>query len=453
VAYQTPTELIFDARPHGYLWNYVEGTYDAGTGLYTVDIGWLVSQGMTYVLAERATAAPARRVVRAATAPCTALHPHIVCSTTPSRCGVDASGVDTLSEDFIEAFQSYTQQNFLPPVLDVTSCGYSVFVADATDPSCHPVDAHGNPLGELEGFYSPSSFGQIFICQPVVAYTPAKLRALAAHELFHAFQAAYFPPPAKNGTVIKGPDLWVGEGMAEAAVNSAVVMQRDPEDDPHDTLRSVDSPLTSSTSPDIYFAQDFWVHLFTATTPDPATGRSVRRAYPLGDFAELLAAGGTTHDLDNFMQTSPKYRLLGLEYWAWAKNQAYEKTDVTFGGRLTNPCTLEAPPLVAAPAVIDYPTKDCANVTFTGPLQTKAVVIHVNADRKNLPVTANNTVSFKVYQNGATDCVSVMDGTRTFKNITAGTDLTVLVSNLSTATSAFPLSQVIVGNDPLCKKN
>jgi hypothetical protein len=111
------------------------------------------------------------------------------------------------------------------------------------------------------------------------------------------------------------------------------------------------------------------VHLFSTTVD------GTRRAYPLGNLADLLSFGGRTTNIVDAMRQSPggRYRELGNEYWAWAKDQFVEK-DVLFDGALANPCVPERD-LIGRPDKLTHPQASEIVGHFEQPLQTKWVVI------------------------------------------------------------------------------
>ena len=146
-------------------------------------------------------------------------------------------------------------------------------------------------------------------------------------------------------------------------------------------LRSAEHSFLSDEATLEYEAQDFWVHLFTRTAGS-------RRAYPLGELAGVLSQGfHTTQVAAALLASDGKFEDLGTEYWAWAKNQVYEKTDVTFEGALKGKCRI-APKRLGDPHALVYP-RDFADQppegTFDAPLQTKWAAIkfreEVNAVR------------------------------------------------------------------------
>src|SRR5262249_25013475 len=106
--------------------------------------------------------------------------------------------------------------------------------------------------------------------------------------------------------------------------------------------RSVDIPATDGgttplTSNLPYQMQDFWVHLFTRTD-----SHGNRRHLFLGDYDSFFKVAATTDAIaERLTGPGSVFDALGSEYWAWAKNQVMEKTDVTYDGVLTNPCHLE----------------------------------------------------------------------------------------------------------------
>src|SRR5262245_46428440 len=96
------------------------------------------------------------------------------------------------------------------------------------------------------------------------------------------------------------------------------------------SLRRIDRSLVDEADDIEYLTQDFWVY-FGRHRAQPALGREY--------FKDLFENGLNTLDADLWFALQSQ-TLLGLEYWAWVKNQAFEKT-FDYDGRLLNACHIQ----------------------------------------------------------------------------------------------------------------
>jgi hypothetical protein len=207
-------------------------------------------------------------------------------------------------------------------------------------------------------------------------------------------------------------------------------------------LRQADIPLTEGDSLDTrrhaYRAQDFWVHLFVATGSD-----GVRRNHALSALDSFFLVGASTEAVAARLRDgtgSPVFEELGDEYWAWAKNQVMEKTDVTFDGALTGPCSLEYG-LLGQSLRVDYvgPGADDfepfhVDGRFDEELATHVVEIRFPEETDRVTVLANGSddLAYKVYLQGEPDCIrsADSDGPRTFDHpLDAGAVVLVVLAN------------------------
>jgi hypothetical protein len=205
-----------------------------------------------------------------------------------------------------------------------------------------------------------------------------------------------------------------------------------------------------------YQAQDFWVHLFTSTSPTTAT----RRNLPLGELATFFEQGATTKAVADTLRDSSRLlsESLGSEYWAWAKNQAYEKADVTFAHATSEPsqvlhCRCE--PQLTSPALLRSPLPtftygDASNYegAIPGTLESAMVRIHFPSAVRNVVVVVDGDVALRheVYLgrpgsgtgdlascDDIDDCSSLPSETEveTHLSVEAGSDVYVLLANSS----------------------
>jgi hypothetical protein len=255
--------------------------------------------------------------------------------------------------------------------------------------------------------------------------------------------------------------------MADAAIDSDIEMHRRADRD----LRSVSVRLAhergarwpESVYP--YQAQDFWVHLFRSTNSS-----GFRRNLDLGRLASFLEEGASTQSVASHLGNPADLTFddLGLEYWAWVKNQVAEKTDVTMDGALQNPCKIEDG-LVNLATGFRYPAADQMFDSLE-PLQSELIQITFE-DRENPDddfssvrvVAEGDQLKYKVYlvQDYNTDpwvlepdCVEIADGGengRSFTDLPAGSVVYVLLARTKHAEDvvAPPLYRVWIDREAL----
>lgn len=454
VAALVPALSMLDGPSAGQIWVPIRGSYDSEHRLYLVTVAGLSEEGHTFVLvtdpafAAPPATAPAARTTAARTPPVFEVH---CVGLNAAVCGPAQEII--AGQHLFQAAATFKQQRFGEPYLhqvtqitvatDLAQPSISITTQPVYDgvtlrPSSDPICIRdGLPLG---GGYSPDS-QTITICLDAISGLPTlRLRDFIFHELFHAIQFGY--PAVRDNP----RDDWVIEGTAETAVRSSAHMHRAPDR----ALRVVDTTLVAPIGGDAvsrqlpYQAQDFWVHLFRCHN------LGVSRDYPLGDLARFFSSGASTVSVADRMVNTLSFRPLGLEYWAWVKNQVFEKTDVNFDGKLTVPCSLETN-LVGEIAGFQYPAADKIFGDFADPLQTDVVEITFTVATASVVVSAQgpSDLAYKVYLKGeatCTDADGVPDGQRTFVSLPAGAVVQVVLVNkkyLSTA-AALPLYEVNV---------
>lgn len=426
-----PPSFVSDGPGLDSVWSFFPGTYDAARAIYTVTMVGLATEGLTFVLVELdAPVVGASRGERLIGLSDECPDPprfQVTCLVNGGAC----PEADTIRE-LDEANQSYLDQGFLPPYLFKPGCDYEhIFIHDVTHNACAGSESSA-PGSRVGGRFVWGNQVLTICVDPAAPYSAEALRSVVRHELFHAVAYSYLAParvaagPAADGLE---PDGWIDEGMAEAAVDSGAAMHRVTTR----ALHEVGTSLLSESSPAKYQAQDFWVHLFTATVEDN------RRAYPLGFLVDFLVQGSAkTKTIAAVMRHPPasRYRELGDEYWAWAKNQVFEKTDVTFDDALTNPCRLDRN-RIGRPGRIAFPRDDEFRGHFETPLQTKWVAVKFRDAAHGVTIQVDgDSVAFKVYWtddpvDDPVNCVDVADGDRWFGSLPAGAEVLVLVANKS----------------------
>jgi len=183
-----------------------------------------------------------------------------------------------------------------------------------------------------------------YIRDTKVAYTcfdpsqSAPAHDTTRHEFFHALQYGYPEHLDKRGSISNA----VAEGTATAAMMSQAGLQRSSSR----RLRRIDSRLftTGDAIGADYRAQDFWIYL------------PLRFGMGLDYLKPILAAGATTPTVDAVLSTHggyPENLTLPEAYWAWAKNQVFEKAIDLGGGVLGDRCTLNTNVVTPTPIAYD----------------------------------------------------------------------------------------------------
>jgi hypothetical protein len=328
-----------------------------------------------------------------------------------------------------DAYLDYKREGFPDPALQgvipnlgldglhLTFEGPTVFTGITIEPqdSEHCVGA--------SGYYTPGLMNLVF-CGDTRRHSEAALKFVVRHELFHAFQFAY-PNVATTRAA------WVVEGTATAAAAWNGMMNR-----AHGPLHPANISMLSEVGNAEYLAQDFWVHLFTSTSPEGGA----RRALPLGTLDSLFERGASTQNVADELQSSANYAPLSEEYWAWAKNQVFEKTDVTFaepglGDVLSNPCSLEPKLIdVRGPFVNDgFGGQNIVSGYLSEPLQSTVVRIRFPTGAAGVVVHAEGDegLRYEIYMKNETgDCWSRPSNVdREFYAVQPGANVYVLLAN------------------------
>jgi hypothetical protein len=468
----SPAMFVSDGPSSGQLWEPVRGVYDADNSLYEFPIYGLPSEGITLVLVEHPDLGP--------------LDVPVPSSALPARAGAYGDGGDDqllflvtcmneaatnpgcdqeqVQIEMLEASVTYREQGFPDDYLqdyyarfDVGVHSYrksfkQVLIWPSSDPKCHPGSRYHHQTDALS------------ICLPPGDSSPSDewWEYVVRHQLFHAIQFTYANVRGSLGATLERGwtngeppwDDWVLEGTADGAVKSDAVMRRTAGVDPIFVreLRRADVSLTKARTEDDgvdtqtypYETQDFWVHLFRSTT---ASG--VRRNFNLGRLASFFVQGASTESVAGYLAdpTDLSFDDLGLEYWAWAKNQVAEKTDLTFDDALQNPCRIEEN-LVEVARDFAYPEADqvfdalpplqseLIQIVFEDPANPEAGFDHVRV------LAEGDQLKYKVYlvEDPDTDfyrlepnCVEIEDGGesgRSFDHLSAGSVVYVLLSRI-----------------------
>ena len=172
-----------------------------------------------------------------------------------------------------------------------------------------------------------------------------------------------------------------------------------------------------------YRAQDFWVYF------------GLKAGLGLDYLMPLFDRGAGPEAADAFFaqehQTS-----LGAEYWSWVKNQAMEKT-IDFGGRLTDPCRIQAD-VIGTPKQLLYPPLDAPPWVEGSLPRLTSEVVRIIFSGENLGQTTVRAevtegtldqLSYKVYVDGEAGCSELADDARTFEQLVTPEVVYVILAN------------------------
>lgn len=301
---------------------------------------------------------------------------------------------------------------------------------------------------EIAGGMYSSGTGNIWIAYTVAGFGEPR-RPVVRHEYVHATQNAYGVPFASTQAWLDA--RWIEEGQAVILEGGYGPMVRSPRN-----VRAVDDSLLRSmwtgrawgpTPPSEYDAQDFWVYLANRfghadasfLEPFMRAGRratnvdaTLRSAYP-------QAFGGSGNDGG-----------LAAAYWAWVKNQVFQKqvpmSSTSFGttcaftfGSATPELVAYAPGTPVAPLsfTLDPLSSKVVRVDFATPT-TVSYAAHLQLSPSSSSV--RSTV-FRSGQAGTSACFDQPDtSSATIEVGGAGQRAFVVVSNTSaTAAASFDL--------------
>lgn len=455
LAVLSPPDPLDDGDGAGFVWSLLPGTFDPETGLLAVALGALTVEGRVVVpvtavgFDSEATAGAAIgpssvqfvdgfvvRCVGFAAGECTAADRT---STEEALDEVHAAWVDGLGFEEPRLVRRVEILTWLPPSVRVHEYQYQL--RRHTLAECQNQNARGRYLrGE----------SQAYTCYDPALTAPA--HRTTRHEFFHALQYG-FPTYLQNRSSV--PEA-VAEGMARSAEMSQNGLQRSfPRG-----LREVDVPLFDGDQRQ-YHAQDFWLYLM------------IRFGADLEALIPILRDGGTIDVIDDVLQTHagyPENLTLGEAYWAWAKNQAFEKAVDLDRGVLGTPCTLNdgvtqpggGASSVATPTVVTHLINvGPQSIPVSLPPLTSQIVeldfeTYPAADyraRASVPFGAGLEVKYyDAADAGTTDCVGGPEPHVLNVSVTRGSSAThyVLVTNahptqsLSTTLTLAPRPQLTI---------
>jgi hypothetical protein len=410
----------------GYVWETIPGSYDADDNLFVITLGALLPSGVTMVLIEHPDIEPlpppiARTTRQAETQPTF----FVECPVLRSREACTPDNKHLFEAELVDAYADFvTKLGFRKPALRntigafttggsqpiVTTTTYYFGVRIGTSPC--------NFFGGYGGIYFPWN-QTLEVCMSKNSSSGLS-RATTRHELFHAIQAAY-PKLFWEMLVPLQQISWFVEGTATAAEYSSTSMERAWGYEP----RPIDIPLTFSRDdrrpPDDdyydYRTQDFWVY-----TGLDLSGLSLAYLKP------IFESGGTIERVNDELP-------LDEAYWAWVKNQAYEKEEDFSGALKAGSCTIEAS-VTGVHTPLPYPATTIVTKTLK-PLASTVVEINFTQAAFGKSIAAytdgaDEDLEYKVYKQGEHPCASSLpEGERFPRQIQAGETYYVLLSNTS----------------------
>jgi len=429
-----PPDALDDGDGENAEWVLLPGTFDAETGTLAVGLGAILSEGRTMVLVRSPdydSVAPASgqgidpaltidfdegfriRCVGFSGGGCTAADG---ASTEATLDEVYAAWVEGLGFPEPRLVRRLVVDSWIPLRLRVGAYEYEL--RNFTRSECQDTNGRGRYIRSSKVAYT---------CYDASQTAPA--HRTTRHEFFHALQYGY-PEHLDNRSSISNA---VAEGTARAAETSQAGLQRSPRSE-----RRIDSRLftTGGAIGADYLAQDFWIYL------------GLRFGMGLDYLKPILAAGATTAQVDTVLSTHagyPESLTLAEAYWAWAKNQAFEKTIDIGGGVLGDSCTLNTD--VVTPIEVSYDVDTLpAPVTATlAPTSSMLLEIDFAAAtsggydaaldvQSSLPAATLGKLYTDATGTGA--CASDPEGSAHSVAVEGATTRYLLVSNTSTTSSA-----------------
>jgi hypothetical protein len=417
VAVLSPPGSVLDAGENEPLWVASMGHYDAANNLFVVTLSALKPSGLTVVLVSNpiyepiptATAALALTAVlpKSFSVSC---HDAFTYACTPANKDWVRDELERAYVDFV------TTLGFMPPALN---SHYGEFTGSLQQARLGIAEVYYNilirdgPCRDNGGGEYDAGTEVLVIClKPNVAPGITETETVR-HEFFHAIQYAY-PNLALDWDA---PNVdWLIEGTATAAERSSSPLKR--------RIAETRHPITVMLTDfeNRYRAQDFWVYTF------------LTRRQSIAYLRPIFEAGGTPEKIYSALA-------LGDAYWAWIKNQAFEKTERAIDyeedgndGFQYPTCVLEHS-LVDPPLGMYYPTERQIKGRLT-PLTSAVVAITFEQPAQGVSVWAqtkymSSDLRYKVYdQEGQANCAGVRDGERTLFINTPAVRY-VVVSNVS----------------------
>jgi len=429
-----PPDALDDGDGETPEWVILPGTFDPATETLAVALGAILDDGRTMLLVRSpdhdsvATAGAAGvdrsfgiviedgfrvRCVGFSGGACTAADRS---STEATLDDVYASWVDGLGFPEPRLNRRVEIDSWLP--LEVRVGPYEYELRNFTRSECQNTNGRGRYIRGSKVAYT---------CFDASQAAPA--HRTTRHEFFHALQYGY-PEHLENRSSISNA---VAEGTARAAETSQVSLQRSPRSE-----RAIDSRLftTGGAIGADYLAQDFWIYL------------GYRFGMGLDYLQPILAAGATTATVDTVLSSHagyPENLTLAEAYWAWAKNQAFEKSIDIGGGVLGATCALNGD--VVTPIDVTYDVDSLPGPVTATLAPTSSLLVEIDfaapaggAYDAALAVASSRPgdTRSKFYEDasGTNGCLSDPEGDAHSLTVDGATTRYLLVSNTSASASA-----------------
>ncbi len=355
-------ELWYPDYVDGDVWELVPGVFDPTAGRWLVTLHALPAAGTELGLVEGDYFVDATATLDdTRTASDVGFHVRCRKSDDPAICG-DAPK-DAYAAALEDAFDTFAGLYFAEPKIrrryEVTGAptaylyGFT-FKSDGTR-KCN--------WSKAPAYYNPVT-ANIVVCLDGDGFTAAR-ESTTWHEFFHATQFGYgimLDPVVKRHWILEGTAVFA-ESVLEligAGQNPAL---RPPDRMAGRTLRVVDRGLLEHGDGLEYHTQDFWVFI----------GKAHDRGFNY--LRSVFDRGISRSAVDEALQAQFSGWTLSEAYWAWVKNQAFEKS-VDLGGTAFSQrprCAFDD--RMATPEVIDYaPATTPFARSFSLPYLTSMVI-------------------------------------------------------------------------------
>ena len=312
-----------DHPPDEDVWEVVPGAYDADLGQWVVSLHVLLEEG--YGIGLAAGAYFVEPEVPAAITTATGVSFHVRCRDEGVKDACSSANTEAYAAALAAAHDTFSGLGFpYPRIATRIPLGLGPPTAYLYGFTTDSKGVRRCNWSTARAYYNAVT-ANVVVCVNNDGFTSTR-ESTTWHEYFHAVQHAY---PFMLQPVIRR--LWILEGTARVAQGVldavrrglSVDQLRDRHDEVHrfesSPLREVDVGLREQDGGIEYDAQDFWVFV----------GKWKERGVPW--LRELLRVGYDPLDVGMAFYHTFDGLLLSEAYWAWAKNQAFEKT-VDLGG-------------------------------------------------------------------------------------------------------------------------
>ena len=293
-------------------------------------------------------------------------------------CASAADVVDTMDDALDEALAVYHEMNDSPqPRLRTTLL--SRLNPFRSTYRYYVMDEHSDGLCDgFRGFYRRGQRLAV-TCMNAANEGLERVALTTAHELFHAMQYGYGH---------SGRDSFLLEGTARLAEDVSAPLEVSGTEDPP----RLDVAFTDERP---YRGEYFFRYLFS------------REGLGFERMGDLFAKGLHLEHLDEFLQRHTSFTELGDAYWAWAKDQAFEKSVPLGPDRHGNPvpagavCELSDRVTEAADITVTAESAGEAGASFTlEPMTAKVFAATVDFDDPDLQSYSTRATISHVFGDG-----------------------------------------------------